>query len=179
MLMRGLMYLLELFSAKEDQVQLVTFLLSAGLAIVVLLINQMFVNRRSKRDFLLSKIEELSDLSIEYASVCGELIDDLMYKFENKNINNYEISYKSLRKINTVIRRIELICELYFENTGFSTDNYHVSGFQIIEYLDKWKQIGMDEGDVYALFESAYCLIDKREEWLAEISLNLAKRCGH
>jgi hypothetical protein len=179
MLIRGSMYLIELFSAKEDQVRLVTFLLSAALAIVVLLVNQLFINKRSKRDFLLNKIEELTQLSIEYVSMCGSALDELKDMFEDKRCKHYDLSYESVRKMNAQLLKIEMICVLYFEKTGFQNEHYSLSNFKCMEYLHKYKELGLDDGDVYEIFNEDYSKLQNYEDRLASLCFDLAKQVRH
>ncbi|HFQ4830673.1 TPA: hypothetical protein ACGU2T_004496, partial [Vibrio vulnificus] len=172
-------YLIELFSAKSDQVKLVTFAFSAILALTVLLINQTIINQRTKREFLLGKVEELSNLSIEFTRVSGEMLDELVNRFEDESCENYDLPYAVDREIYAVLRKIELICELYFEKTNFSVGDYHLSHLKSLEYIHKWRAIDLTEGGMYNLFDEDYQLIKRREEWLAEICLDLAKRHAH
>ena len=63
-------WILEVFSDKSDQARLVAIVISAVVAILVVLLNQWFLSRRSRRELLIEKIEELFSASNEYVSVC-------------------------------------------------------------------------------------------------------------
>ncbi len=70
-------WIIEIFADKSDQAKLVAILISAVVAIFVVLLNQWFVSRRSKRELLIEKIEELFSASNEYVSACRELMEAL------------------------------------------------------------------------------------------------------
>lgn len=167
------MYLIELFSAKADQVKLVTFLFSAVLAVAVLLTNQYFSQRRARQEYLLRKIEELAQLSIEYTDLCTEILDDI----QNQQVDYPTVNQEQKRRLIANIRQMELIVGLYFQNSGFDPNNYYIWNMHVLEVLEKGK--ACEEAEIHCLFEDARQHIVNSDAKLAVICSNLVKRFGH
>ena len=167
------MYLIELFSEKGDQVRLVTFLLSALLAVVVLLINQYINTKRNKRDLLLTKIEDLYRTSINYTNTCTEILDDVQYQ----KIDYPSVNKEHRREIQNILRKMEMLCGLYFPDSGFDTNDYRLWNMQILEYIEKGKQA--EEGELHCMWEDARQHIVNADAKLAVICSNLMKLHGH
>lgn len=167
------MYLIELFSAKDDQVKLVTFALSAFLAVGVLLINQYFSQRRARQEYLLQKIEELAKLSIEYTDLCTEILDSI----QNKRGGHPTVSREYRRRLMAIIRQMELIIGLYFKDSCFDSNDYYLWNMQVLEVFEKGKVC--EEGEVHCLFEDARQHVINSDAKLALICSDLVKRFGH
>ncbi len=167
------MYLMELFSAKEDQVKLITFVFSALLAVGVLLTNQYFSQRRARQEYLLKKIEELAQLSIEYTDLCTEILDDI----QSQRADYSTVSREHRRRLMANIRQMELIVGLYFQDSGFDTNDYHMWNMRVLDVLEKGK--ACEEGEVYCLFEDARQHVVDSDAKLAVICSGLVKRFGH
>ncbi|WEM43896.1 hypothetical protein PTW35_09010 [Photobacterium sp. DA100] len=171
------MYLLELFSDKNDQVKLVTFLLSALLAVLVLLLNQYFSQRRVRQEYLLKKIEELAQFSIEYTDLCAVILDDIRDQAASKHIEHPEVSDEHRRKVLAVIRKMELIVGLYFKGSGFDPNDYYLWNMQILEALEKGNF--SEEDEVHILFQDARQHIVDSDAKLAVLCSKLVTRYGH
>ncbi|MBF4247963.1 hypothetical protein EA004_23735, partial [Vibrio anguillarum] len=135
------MYLIELFSAKEDQVKLITFVFSALLAVGVLLTNQYFSQRRARQEYLLKKIEELAKLSIEYTDLCTEILDDI----QSQRADYPTVSREHRRRLMANIRQMELIVGLYFQDSGFDPNDYYMWNMRVLDVLEKGK--ACEEGE--------------------------------
>ncbi len=167
------MYLIELFSAKEDQVKLITFVFSALLAVGVLLTNQYFSQRRARQEYLLKKIEELAQLSIEYTDLCTEILDDI----QSQRVDYPTVSREHRRRLMANIRQMELIVGLYFQDSGFDPNDYYMWNRRVLDVLEKGK--ACEEGEVYCLFEDARQHVVDSDAKLAVICSGLVKRFGH
>ncbi|KOO09691.1 hypothetical protein [Vibrio hepatarius] len=167
------MYLIELFSAKEDQVKLITFVFSALLAVGVLLTNQYFSQRRARQEYLLKKIEELAQLSIEYTDLCTEILDHI----QSQRADYPTVSREHRRRLMANIRQMELIVGLYFQDSGFDPNDYHMWNMRVLDVLEKG--MACDEGEVYCLFEDARQHVVDSDAKLAVICSGLVKRFGH
>jgi hypothetical protein len=167
------MYIIELFSGKEDQVRLITFSLSALLAVAVLLINQVINTKRNRRDLLLGKIEDLYNFSIEYTDTCTEILDDIqLQKNDFPSVNK-----EQRRKIKNILRKMEMICGLYFPDSCFETNDYRLWNMQVLKYLEKGKLA--EEGELYCMWEDARQHIVNADAKLAAICSNLMKTHGY
>lgn len=167
------MYLIELFSAKEDQVKLITFVFSALLAVGVLLTNQYFSQRRARQEYLLKKIEELAQLSIEYTDLCTEILDDI----QSQRVDYPTVSREHRRRLMANIRQMELIVGLYFRGSGFDPNDYYMWNMRVLDVLEKGN--ACEEGEVYCLFEDARQHVVDSDAKLAVICSGLVKRFGH
>ncbi|MEH0373920.1 hypothetical protein [Vibrio mimicus] len=167
------MYLIERFSAKEDQVKLITFVFSALLAVGVLLTNQYFSQRRARQEYLLKKIEELAQLSIEYTDLCTEILDDI----QSQRGDYLTVSREHRRRLMANIRQMELIVGLYFQDSGFDPNDYYMWNMQVLDVLEKGK--ACEEGEVYCLFEDDRQHVVDSDAKLAVICSGLVKRFGH
>lgn len=167
------MYLIELFSEKGDQVRLVTFMFSALLAVAVLLINQYINTKRSKRDLLLTKIEDLYKTSIEYSNTCTEILDDVQHQK-----NDYpSVSNEHRREIQNILRKMEMLCGLYFPESGFNTNDYRLWNMQVLECLEKGKDV--EEGEIHCMWGDARQHIVDADAKLAVICSHLMKLHGY
>ena len=169
----SIVYLIELFSEKGDQVRLVTFLLSALLAVAVLLINQYINTKIKKRDLLLAKIEDLYKASIEYTNICTEILDDV----QRQQAEYPSVNKEHQREIQSILRKMEMLCGLYFPDSGFDTNDYRLWNMQVLEYLDKGKHT--EEGELYCMWEDARQHIVNADAKLAVICSNLMKLHGY
>ncbi|EDP60808.1 hypothetical protein AND4_07809 [Vibrio sp. AND4] len=167
------MYILELFSAKEDQVKLITFVFSALLAVGVLLTNQYFSKRRARQEYLLKKIEGLAQLSIEYTDICTEILDDI----QSQRVDYPTVSREHRRRLIANIRQMQLIIGLYFQDSGFDPNDYYLWNMRVLDVLEKGK--ACEEGEVYLLFEDARQHVVDSDAKLAVICSGLVKRFGH
>jgi len=167
------MYLIELFSEKSDQVRLVTFLLSALLAVFVLLINQYINTKRNKRDLLLSKVEDLYKSSIEYTNLCTEILDDV----QHQNVDYPSVKKEHRREVQNILRKMEMLCGLYFPDSGFDTNDYRLCNMEVLEYLEKGKH--SEEGEMHCMWEDARQHIVNSDAELAVICSNLMKLHGY
>ncbi|GIU15562.1 hypothetical protein TUM4261_32690 [Shewanella sp. c952] len=167
------MYIIELFSEKEDQVRLISFLLSALLAIAVLLINQYINTKRNKRDLLLTKIEELYKTSIAYTHTCTQILDDV----QHQKVDYPTVNKEHQREIQNILRKMEMLCGLYFPDSGYDTNDYRLWNMQVLEYLEKGKHT--EESELYCMWEDARQHIVNADAKLAVICSNLMKSHGY
>ncbi|MGI2131721.1 hypothetical protein ACRN93_10425 [Shewanella baltica] len=167
------MYLIELFSEKSDQVRLVTFLLSALLAVFVVLINQYINTKRNKRDFLLSKIEDLYKASIEYTNLCTEILDDV----QHQKVDFPSVNKEHKKEIQNILRKMEMLCGLYFPESRFDTNDYRLWNMEVLEHLGEGKYA--EESELHCMWEDARQHIVNSDAKLAVICSNLMKSHGY
>lgn len=170
-------WIIELFSDKSDQARLVAILISAVVAIFVVLLNQWFVSRRSKRELLIEKIEELFSASNEYVSACRELI----YAFTQQDIDYperyYEYPSESVNKLNDSITKMQMICGLYFRAEKFLPEDFYIWRMPILEIAHKGKSL--PEGEGHMAYEDSKAHIRKSREQLDDLCKRLMRKHGH
>ena len=170
-------WILEVFSDKSDQARLVAILISAVVAILVVLLNQWFLSRRSRRELLIEKIEELFSASNEYVSACRELMDSLIPQGSEQPDKYYEYPSISVNKLNDSITKLQMICGLYFREEKFSPEEFYIWRMPILEIAHKGKSLS--EGEAHLAYEESKTHITKSREQLDELCKRLMKKHGH
>ena len=170
-------WIIEIFSDKSDQARLVAILISAVVAILVVLLNQWFVSQRSKRELLIEKIEELFSGSNEYVSACRELMDALDQQDIDHQARYYEYPGESVNKLNDSITKMQMICGLYFRSETFSPDDFYIWRMPILEIAHKGKSL--PEGEGHMAYENSKIHIRKSREQLDDLCKRLMRKHGH
>jgi hypothetical protein len=104
----------EIFSNPSDKSRAITILFSALVAIIVLLLNQWFTNRRERKKILIEKIEEMYLSSIDYANSANQIIKDLSSSKHRTGHGYYKIDQVVYGEMNDAIRKMNMLCGLYF-----------------------------------------------------------------
>lgn len=159
-------WIAEIFSSTNEQARLVTTLIAASIAIVVVLVNQWFNSKRSRNLKTIEKLEEgyLSIIKLEEASslVHSEIIDNYHKYGEDRANSPYQAFQENdtsdtelyVDKLNKEFYRVEatayMLSGLYFpelkEDVRKYKDNYQelysefISCASLGEYIDKCKQ---------------------------------------
>jgi hypothetical protein len=170
-------WLVEIFSEKSDQAHLATILISALVAIFVVLLNQWFIARRSKRDLLVAKIEELFSASNEYIEACRELMDSLQKPDMEFPERFYDYPPGLVNKLNDSITKMQMVCGLYFRGEKFNPEDYYIWRMPIFNIAHKG--ISLPEGDAHMAYEDSLAHIRASRENLNEICKKLMKKYGH
>lgn len=140
-------WLFEVFSEKSDQARLISILISAVVAVCVVLLNQWFLSRRSKRDLLIEKIEELFEAANEYVSACRELMDSFSEESVNNKQEFFNYPASAVNKLNDSITKMQMICGLYFRSEKFDPNKFYIWNMPILEIVHKGKTL--PEGEAY------------------------------
>ena len=75
--------------------------------------------------------------------------------------------------MNDSIRKMEMLCGLYFPEVDFQVTDYTIGNLPIVETSIKGKQLSEDEG--FALYEQSRDHINAAEKKLAKLCRNLMK----
>ena len=169
-------WIVEVFSDKSDQAHLITILISAMVAIFVVLLNQRFVSIRSKRELLIEKIEELFSASIEYISSCRELMDSIDQQDKDYAGSPYEYPSNSVNKLNDSITKMQMICGLYFRAENFYPDDFYIWRMPILEIVHKGGS-SVDEKGWMACKDSKAHIIKSRKK-LDDLCNKLMRKYG-
>jgi hypothetical protein len=169
--------LFEIFSDKSDQARLIAILISAGVAVCVVLLNQWFLSRRSKRDLLIKKIEELFEASNEYVAACRELMESLSEQRADLRQEYFSYPASAVNKLNDSITKMQMICGLYFRSDKFDPDKFYIWNMPILEIAHKGKML--PEGEAHMAHEDSRTHIRKSREELDELCKKLMRKHGH
>ncbi len=82
-------WLTEIFNSSSDQARLVTTLIVAFIAFIIVFINQWFSSRRARKDKLIEKLEQMysviSRLQSLQLSIHSEVVNNFLMKKDMKN----------------------------------------------------------------------------------------------
>jgi hypothetical protein len=175
-------WIIDIFSDKSDQARLVTVVLSALVAVFVVLLNQWFNSRRSRRDLLIEKIEELFETSNEYIAACRELLDFLKapntsVKHLHSGPQNQDLPKNSVNKLNDAVTKMEMICGLYFKSAKFDPKDYYISNMPVLEMMVKDKFV--IEGRALVAFEESAAHVVESRKSLDKLCKDLMVKHGH
>ena len=109
-----------IFSQPAQKAQLVAITISAILAMTVLLLNQRFTTKRSRKELYIRKIEELYKSMCDYELLSYEfmslLFNGKVEEDETKNLLNKSLS---------TLQKIEMFVDLHFNEVSFDREKYH------------------------------------------------------
>ena len=164
-------WIIHVFSGKEEMAKFISILLSFLIAIVILGLTQRHINRRERKKLKAEKVEQMYLSSIDYVNSANELISSLQLTREN---NEYIMDSVALRTMNDSLRKIEMLCGLYFKNVNFIKSDY---GLKALPAVAKAFTKGIPPG--YKASDNLYVIslehVKKAEEDLAQICVNLIK----
>jgi len=127
-------WLFEIFSENSDQARLISILISALVAVMIVLLNQWFLARRAKREILILKIEELFSESSCYIKVCTDMLNFVSDNWSPSNSEvKLELPLDLMHEITDSINKIDMICCLYFRSHKFKPEEYLFSNMPILE----------------------------------------------
>lgn len=173
----SLNWLYEIFEAKSDQARLIAILITAIIAILIVLLNQWFLSRRAKRELLTEKIEELYSASCEYVSSCKELMDSLKEHRVTQPKCYFDPQPEIINKISDSITKMQMICGLYFREEKFTPNEYYIFRMPIIGM--EHKGTTHLEGEAYMAHQESLIHIVKSKDKLDELCKKLMKKHGH
>lgn len=170
-------WFIEIFEAKSDQARLVAILISAIVAVLVVLLNQWFNSRRARKETLIEKIEELYELSEEYVKACRELL----LSVQDSKSKSHETTYNPPRDLqlalNGSINKIQMILGLYFHKNQFDPHDFYMWNMPIIEIAQKDKV--MDEESYLMAWERSEKHIVNARHKLRTLCIDLMRKNGH
>ncbi|MFC4258870.1 hypothetical protein ACFOZ5_07480 [Marinobacter lacisalsi] len=175
-------WIIDIFADKSDQARLVTVVLSALVAIFVVLLNQWFNSRRSRRGLLIEKIEELFETSNGYIAACRELIDSLeepktSAQHLHSGPQNQDLPKSSVNKLNDAVTKMEMICGLYFTSARFEPKDYYISNMPVVEIMVKNKFV--TDGRALVAFEQSEAHVVESRKSLDKLCRDLMAKHGH
>ncbi|ENK2916864.1 hypothetical protein NDJ14_17105 [Vibrio alginolyticus] len=132
-------WLNSVFSEPKQQAQLVSIVVSAILAIIVVLLNQWFSTKRTRKQLYIEKVESLYDAINEYEIKSIQLISTMFHdKFDN--IKCFEQYYA----VKSSFQSIEMNVRLHFSNLSFDKDPHEAFFTSINKELQERKNNPID-----------------------------------
>lgn len=150
----------------------ISILVSFLIAIVILGLTQWHINRRERKKIKAEKIEQIYLSSIDYVNAANVLVSNLKLPREN---NEYIMDSVALRAMNDSLRKIEMLCGLYFKNSIFVKSEF---GLKYLPAVAKAFTKGIPPG--YSATDNLYAIslehIKSAEDKLADICIELMKK---
>lgn len=104
------------FSSSE-QAKLFAIIMSALLAVCLLLANQWFISRKAKKELIITKIEELLTTVYAYERLSLDILSNLF-----NDGPNIQSTLDKMAKSSEVADKIEMLCVLYFPTVSFDSE---------------------------------------------------------
>ena len=140
-----LSWFLETYSSPSSRAQLVAIVISAVIAILVLLLNQFFTTRRTRKDILIKKIEDLYQSALAYERHAGKLLSAIYHGGRDAR-GNFNLDRALLDGMNEEVEKIEMLLGLYFPSTDFAKDRYYAGPtLPVLEIAIKGKLVSEEE----------------------------------
>jgi hypothetical protein len=156
----------EIFSANSDKARLVAIVISALIAIFVLLLNQHFANKRARKELLIKKIEEAYQGALAYERHARKLLSAIR-KGGRDDQANFLLDKSLVEAMNDEVDNIEMIIGLYFPDEKFEKERYYAGPtLPVLEIAVKQKRVTEDES-----IEAAMDTEDNIKSNSAEIKL--------
>lgn len=138
-------WLADIFASNSDKARLIAIVVSAVIAIAVLLLNQYFTTRRTRKDILIKKIEEIYQSSLAYKKHAEQLLKGIK-KGERDHFGNFYIDQTLIDTMNEEVEKIEMIVGLHFQSIKFDKNRYYAgSTLPVLDIAIKEKRLTEDE----------------------------------
>jgi hypothetical protein len=115
-------WFLETFSTSSEQAKLFSILVSAVLAVCLLLLNQWFILRKSKKELLTKKIEELLTTIYAYERLSLDILSSLF----NSESRVDQVTLDKMAESAEISDKLEMLCVLYFPSVNFDADKAQI-----------------------------------------------------
>lgn len=109
-----------IFNQPAQKAQLIAIVISAILAMAVLLLNQGFTTKRSRKELYIRKIEELYESMCDYELLSYEFMS-LLFNGKVEEEETKSLLNKSL----STLQKIEMFVNLHFDEVSFDREKYH------------------------------------------------------
>jgi len=166
-----------IFSEPSEQARLIAILISAIVAVLVVLLNQWIMTRRAKRELLIEKIEELYLASEKYIKCCTNLLIPIQGNITSSIITNYDYPQNLALELTESINKIQMICGLYFSSRIFKTEEFVIENMPLFRIIKK--KIRASDGELLTAFEQSREHIEDSREKLFKLCNVLMKKYGH
>lgn len=140
-----LAWLADAFSSPTSKAQLVAIIVSALIAIAVLLLNQHFTIKRSRKDVLVKKIEEAYQSALAYERHAKQLLAAI-YRGGRNERGHFVLDPTLIDAMNDEVEKIEMLLGLHFPSVAFDKARYYAGPtLPVLEIAVKQKIVSEDE----------------------------------
>ena len=171
-----------LSTSASDQARILAILVSALaivvsaiIAIAVVILNQYFLTNRAKKSRMLEKIECLTLVSAQYTQDCLSL---LTWVNNNKMERQSGLPTALNHAIEDSVNKMQMICCLYFRKQGFDVQDYYMYKIPVVEALRRGKEIP-DEGFWQEIMDDSHKHVQVNRCKLHKLCQDLMKMHGH
>lgn len=138
-------WLSDVFASNSDKARLIAIVISAIIAIAVLLLNQYFATRRARKELLIKKIEDVYQSSLAYENYARQLLK-VIGKGQRDDYGNFYLDPSLIDSMNEEVEKMEMIVGLYFQKVKFDKNRYYAGPtLPVLEIAIKEKRISEDE----------------------------------
>lgn len=135
----------ETFSAPANRAQLIAIVISALIAIVVLLVNQVFTTRRARKDVLIRKIEEAYQSALAYERHARKLLSVIRRGGRDER-GYFRLDSALVDAMNEEVEKVEMVLGLYFPIIEFHKERYYAGPtLPVLEIAIKEKVVSEEE----------------------------------
>lgn len=172
-----LAWLSDVFASNSDKARLIAIVLSAIIAITVLLLNQHFATRRARKELLIKKIEETYQSSLAYENHARQLLKAIN-KGNRDEHGNFYLDQALIDSMNDEVEKMEMIVGLYFPKIKFEKNRYYAGPtLPVLEIAIKEKKISED-GAIDAS-EKTRENITRNVSEIKALCVSLMNKCRH
>ncbi|MHB8472902.1 MAG: hypothetical protein ACYDC8_08660 [Gammaproteobacteria bacterium] len=135
----------EAFASSADKARLIAIVISAVIAIVVLLFNQHFATKRARKEILIKKIEEAYQAALAYERHAKKLLSAI-YTGGSDERGNFRLDKSLVDAMNEEVEKIEMILGLHFPSVPFNKEQYYAGPtLPVLEIAVKKKRVTEQE----------------------------------
>lgn len=145
MICRMLKWLADSFSPPANRAQLIAIVISALIAILVLLLNQHFATKRARKEILIRKIEEAYQSALAYERHAWKLLSAI-YRGGRDDRGYFRLDRALVDAMNEEVEKVEMLLGLYFPSINFEKERYYAgTTLPVLEIAIKEKIVSEDE----------------------------------
>ena len=170
-------WLSDVFASSSDKARLIAIVVSAVIAILVLLLNQHFTTRRARKEILIKKIEEAYQSALAYERHARKLLSAI-HKGGQDGSGNFVLDPALIDAMNEEVEKIEMILGLHFPSVSFEKSRYYAGPtLPVLEIAVKEKKISEQEA-IEASLSTAENIRNNVTE-IKELCVELMKKYRH
>lgn len=135
----------DVFADNSDKARLIAVLVTGLVAVLILLANQYFAVRKSRKELLIKKIEECYQSALAYEKSARTLLKAI-HKGGRDERGNFVLDPTLIDAMNDEVEKLEMLMGLYFPKIKFNKEQYFAGPtLPIMEIAIKEKKVTEDE----------------------------------
>lgn len=170
-------WLSDIFIEPSDKARFISVLITAVIAIFLLLLNQYFATRKTRKELLIKKIEEAYQASLAYEKNAWALMKDV--QSGKRGVHGFfDPDYSLIGAMNEEVDKLAMLFGLYFPKVSFATEKYYAGPtIPVMEVFLKGKM--MSEAEHLVISHATKDNIKANALELREICTGLMKKHRH